>query len=145
MIKTIDEMCSAKFVVTGRRFSELLGRLGFAAQAVPWLRPLLGAFYARDGVLSPFMAARAPALVVLTMGMILERFKEGDFTSHAGHLRGQQQRRFGPTPSLSMGGSCWAAGSWCIPIRHSQHVGLQSRLIPPWHLGCFTKVWMHRG
>lgn len=81
VIRTIEEMCSAKFVVTGRRFSELLGRLGFAAQAVPWLRPLLGAFYAWDGVLSPFMAARAPALVVLTMGMILERFKEGDFTS----------------------------------------------------------------
>ena len=81
VIRTIEELATAQFVMTGRRFSELLGRLGFAAQAVPWVRPLLGALYAWDGVLSPFMAARTPALVALTLGMILERFKRGDYTS----------------------------------------------------------------
>ena len=81
VVSTIEDMIAAKFVTTGRRFSELLGRLGFAAQAVPWLRPLLGAFYAWDGILSPFMAARAPALVAMTLRMVLERFKKGDFTS----------------------------------------------------------------
>ena len=48
VVSTIEDMIAAKFVTTGRRFSELLGRLGFAAQAVPWLRPLLGSFYAWD-------------------------------------------------------------------------------------------------
>lgn len=58
VIKTIDLLEQANFVMSGRSFSELLGRLGFASQAVPWIRPLLGVLYSWDSVLSPFMAAK---------------------------------------------------------------------------------------
>ena len=81
MVQTVSDLEQAGFVMAGRGFSELLGRLGFAAQAVPWLRPLLGSLYAWDGVLSPFMAARVPGLVAATLRLIKERFLKGDFTA----------------------------------------------------------------
>ena len=81
VIQTIESLQEVQFVMTGKAFSELLGRLGFASQAIPWLRPLLGPLYAWDGVLSPFMAARLPALVAITLQLVRVRFKLGEFTS----------------------------------------------------------------
>ncbi len=81
VIKTVDSLAESQYVMNGRAFSELLGRLGYAALAVPWLRPLLGPLYAWDGALTPFMAARIPALAALTLRLISARFKNGDYTS----------------------------------------------------------------
>lgn len=81
VIQTVSTLEQSDFVMAGRAFSELLGRLGFAAQAVPWMRPLLGSLYAWDGVLSPFMAARVPGLVAATLRLIKERFRRGEFTA----------------------------------------------------------------
>ena len=81
VIKTISELEASQYMMTGRAFAELLGRLGFAAQAVPWLRPLLGPLYVWESMLTPFMAARLPALVILTMKLLMERFSRGEFTS----------------------------------------------------------------
>ena len=78
VIKTVESLAENQYVMSGRAFSELLGRLGYAALAVPWLRPLLGPLYAWDGILSPFMAARVPAL---TLELIASRFRGGDYTS----------------------------------------------------------------
>lgn len=39
VVKVIEELESAEFLISGRAFTELLGRLGFASQAVPWIRP----------------------------------------------------------------------------------------------------------
>ena len=81
VVKVIEDLQESQFVMTGRSFSELLGRLGFASQAIPWLRPVLGPLYAWDGTLSPFMAARLPVLVVITLQLVRARFKLGEFTS----------------------------------------------------------------
>ena len=81
VIKTIDLLEQANFVMSGRSFSELLGRLGFASQAVPWIRPLLGVLYSWDSVLSPFMAARIPSLAAASLCLVRQRFKQKLFTS----------------------------------------------------------------
>ena len=81
VIKTVEGLADSQFVMNGRAFSELLGRLGYAALAVPWLRPLLGPLYAWDGILTPFMAARIPALAALTLELVASRFRRGDYTS----------------------------------------------------------------
>ena len=81
VVKVIEDLQGSQFVMTGRAFSELLGRLGFASQTIPWLRPLLGPLYAWDGILSPFMAARLPVLVAITLQLVRVRFKLGEFTS----------------------------------------------------------------
>lgn len=81
VMKVINDLEAAQYVMTGRAFAELLGRLGFAAQAVPWLRPLLGPLYVWESILTPFMAARMPALVILTLKLVVERFGRGEFTS----------------------------------------------------------------
>ena len=81
VIKTVQQLEQSGFVMMGRSFSELLGRLGFASQAVPWLKPMLGCLYAWDSVLTPFMAARLPGLVVITLQLVKERFLRGHFTA----------------------------------------------------------------
>ena len=81
VIQTVDHLEQSDFVMMGRNFSELLGRLGFASQAVPWLRPMLGSLYAWDGVMTPFRATRLPGLVAITLKLIRERFKQGLFTA----------------------------------------------------------------
>lgn len=81
VVKVIDELESADFLISGRAFTELLGRLGFASQAVPWIRPLLGPLYVWDGVLTPHMTARVPMMVALTLQVIKSRFTAGEFTA----------------------------------------------------------------
>ena len=93
-IKAIDALEQSNFVMTGRGFSELLGRLGFASQAVLWIRPMLGALYAWDSVLSPFMAARIPGLAAATLLLIRDRFKRGDFMASCWSPRRSSQEVF---------------------------------------------------
>ena len=81
VIKVIDEVEAADYLVSGRAFTELLGRLGFSSQAVPWIRPLLGPMYVWDSVMSPHMTARIPLLVALTLKVIRQRFRERDYTA----------------------------------------------------------------
>ena len=100
VIKTVESLATSQYVMNGRAFSELLGRLGYAALAVPWLRPLLGPLYAWDGVLTPFMAARVPALAALTLELIATRFRLGDFTSVC----------WSPTP---LAGDCFRTDAKC--------------------------------
>ncbi len=81
VVRVISEAEAADFLVSGRAFTELLGRLGFASQAVPWIRPLLGPVYMWDGVLTPHMTARVPLLVALTLMVIRQRLVSGEFTA----------------------------------------------------------------
>ena len=81
VIQTIEHFKQSNFVANGRSFTELLGRLGFASQAVPWVRPMLGVLYAWNTVLTPFMAARMPGLVATTLELVQERFKKGEHTA----------------------------------------------------------------
>ena len=81
VIRVISEAEASDFLISGRAFTELLGRLGFASQAVPWLRPLLGPLYMWDSVLTPHMTAKVPMLVALTMRVIRQRFLAGEFTA----------------------------------------------------------------
>ena len=78
VVKVIDEVEAADFLVSGRAFTELLGRLGFSSQAVPWIRPLLGPLYVWDSVMSPHMTARVPLLV---LRIIRQRFLDGEYTA----------------------------------------------------------------
>ena len=81
VVRVISELEAADYLISGRAFTELLGRLGFAAQAVPWVRPLLGALYVWDSVVGPQMTARVPMMVALTLRVIKMRFLAGEYTA----------------------------------------------------------------
>ena len=46
IIEFIKEMVDSDWLVNVKRFQEFHGRLGFSAQVLPWLRPLLSPGYA---------------------------------------------------------------------------------------------------
>ena len=66
-----------KYVITGYAFAELVGRLGFASQAVPWIRPLLAPLYAWGSKFKGGTVSRVPDLVGHTLQLIKQRFERG--------------------------------------------------------------------
>ena len=50
-----------------REFSEFLGRLGFVAQLLTWLKPHLSPLFAWSAVASPGLVGRLPDTVILTL------------------------------------------------------------------------------
>ena len=68
-----------KFVVSAREFSEFLGRLGFVAQLLTWLKPHLAPLFAWGAVASPGMVGRLPDTVILTLHYILREMAAETF------------------------------------------------------------------
>ena len=67
----VEEARKARFVVSVRRFAEFLGRLGFVARVVYWIKPHLAPLYAWAAAASKSHVAKMPDTVVLTL-MYLE-------------------------------------------------------------------------
>ena len=67
LVAFIDEMSSANGVVYMRRFNEFLGRLGFVARVLLWLKPFLGPLYTWSSALDRSTVAKAPKMVNLVL------------------------------------------------------------------------------
>ena len=66
-IRALEEK---RYVVPAREFSEFLGRLGFVAQLLTWLKPHLSPLFAWSAVASPGLVGRLPDTVILTLHYI---------------------------------------------------------------------------
>ena len=62
-----------------REFSEFLGRVGFVAQLLTWLKPHLAPLFAWGAVASPGMVSRLPDTVILTLHYILREMSAETF------------------------------------------------------------------
>lgn len=80
----IVSAASSKFVVQARAF-EGIGRLGFVAQLLVWLKPHLDAWGAEAAV-APGTVGRLPETAVLTLKCILVQLKGGPFLLSAKRL-----------------------------------------------------------
>ncbi len=108
VVKTIETMEQANYVVNGRGFTELLGRLGFASQA---LRPILGILYAWNSVLSPFMAARVPGWWQQRWISSRSASRRASSRLHVGRQGRQEVRAFVQMPNVRRVALFWAAGN----------------------------------
>ena len=63
----VEEARKARFVVSVRKFAEFLGRLGFVARVVYWIKPHLAPLYAWAAAASKSHVAKMPDTVVLTL------------------------------------------------------------------------------
>lgn len=75
----IESAASSEFVVQARAFREFLGRLGFVAQLLVWLKPHLAPLYAWGAAVAPGTVGRLPETVVLTLKYILVQMKGGPY------------------------------------------------------------------
>eukprot|EP00435_Cladocopium_sp_Y103_P007644 s5608_g2.t1 len=75
----IRSLESKRFIVAARDFSEFLGRLGFVAQLLVWLKPHLAPLFAWGAVASPGLVGRLPDTVILTLKYILAEMDSEEF------------------------------------------------------------------
>ena len=75
----IAEARSTGFVVSVRRFSEFLGRLGFVARLLVWLKPHLAPVYSWRAALSDSTVARLSDVVIMTLEYLSLTLKDMSF------------------------------------------------------------------
>ena len=75
----IKALIEKKFVVQAREFSEFLGRLGFVAQLLTWLKPHLAPLFAWSAVATPGLVGKLPDTVILTLLYILGEMESETF------------------------------------------------------------------
>ena len=79
VIEWIQNARRQRFVVLTRDFAEFLGRLGFIARTLHWLKPHLGPLYAWSAATAKGTAATLPLTVILTLEYISKILQREDF------------------------------------------------------------------
>ena len=78
VIEWINEVERGRWFVTGRRFSEFLGRLNFVARLLGWIRPFLAPLFAFNSVLRRSTVARMPELAHISLVYIRDELRATD-------------------------------------------------------------------
>lgn len=77
LIAFVDSLGEDAWLVNVKRFQEFHGRLGFASQVLPWIRPLLGPGYAWLAAVGRASTLKVPELLSMVCMCIRDRFKSG--------------------------------------------------------------------
>lgn len=79
LVNWIKAAADLKFVVQARDFRAFLGRLGFVAQLLVWLKPHLAPLYAWGSAVAPGTVGKLPETIVLTLLYISLHLKRSSF------------------------------------------------------------------
>ena len=112
VMQVLRGLVENKYVITGYAFAELVGRLGFASQAVPWIRPLLAPLYAWGSKFKGGTVSRVPDLVGHTLQLIKQRFKGGLYRVSCCSLQVGREEAFRTDAKCSQG--LEVVGFWAI-------------------------------
>ena len=74
LMQWISNARKNRFVVTARDFSEFLGRLGFVAQLVIWVKPHLAPLFAWAAVTARSTVGKLPDTIILTLEYLEKEF-----------------------------------------------------------------------
>ena len=77
LIKFVEDLRDDGWLTNVKQYQEFHGRLGFATQVLPWLRPLLGPGYAWLSAVSRATTLKVPELLATTCVFIGEKFRSG--------------------------------------------------------------------
>ena len=77
LVEFIDRLEADQWLVMARRYQEFPGRLGFAAQVLPWLRPLLAPGYAWLAAIGKATTVKVPEMLALVCIFIRKKFLGG--------------------------------------------------------------------
>ena len=77
LVDFVERLESEGWLIMARRFHEFHGRLGFAAQVLPWIRPLLAPGYSWLSAVGRSSTLKTPELVAAVCLFIKEKFKAG--------------------------------------------------------------------
>ena len=79
ILRWIEDARKARFVVQVRRFSEFLGRLGFVARLLTWIKPHLGPLYSWQAAVTASTVAKLPDTVIFTLEYLRRAFSDMSF------------------------------------------------------------------
>jgi len=77
LIKFVENLQGDGWLTGVRQFQEFHGRLGFASQMLPWLKPLLGPGYAWLSAVAKATTLKVLELLAITCIFIKEKFSSG--------------------------------------------------------------------
>ena len=77
LIEFIDRLVTDEWLVQARRYHEFHGRLGFAAQVLPWLKPLLAPGYSWLAAVGKQSTVKMPELLAAVCIFIKKKFSDG--------------------------------------------------------------------
>ena len=83
----VSEARKARFVVSVRKFSEFLGRLGFIARVVYWIKPHLAPLYAWSAAASKSHVAKMPDTAIITLLYVEATLTDLNFKVAPGRVR----------------------------------------------------------
>lgn len=106
-----------RFVVVTRDFAEFLGRLGFVAQLLVWLKPHLSPLFAWSAATAASTVAKLPEIVILTLKYLVAEFSIESYMVSARRPRvftGEQFRTDAKCTddSVVLGGWEVSSGRW---------------------------------
>ena len=77
LIEFVKKLEGDQWLIMPRRYKEFHGRLGFTAQVLPWLRPLLAPGYAWLSAINRASTVKVPELVALVCVFIKQKLLDG--------------------------------------------------------------------
>ena len=126
LVDFVEEMRKAGGVVLLRRFNEFVGRLGFVARVLVWLKPFMAPLYAWSSVLDRSSVATAPRLVSLVLRFLSEQLHDCTFVHTCKRPKGNTQELFRTDAKCEsgrvvLGGVHLIAGTWfSVELRPEQ-------------------------
>lgn len=75
IVTWIDDLEGDGWMVSGRAFSEFVGRMTFVARILSWLKPLLSPLYAWSSVIGRGTVLKTPEMIYITLGFLREQLK----------------------------------------------------------------------
>ena len=103
LVEFAEEMRKAGGVVLMRRFNEFVGRLGFVARVLVWLKPFMAPLYAWSSVLDRSSVATAPRLVSLVLRFLSEQLRDCTFVHTCRRPKGDPQELFRTDAKCELG------------------------------------------
>ena len=79
IVQWVNKACQNNFVVQARDFSEFLGRLGFIAQLLTWVKPHLAPLFSWAAVTAAGTVCRLPETVIITLHYLRNEFLRETF------------------------------------------------------------------
>ena len=126
LVDFVEEMRKAGGVVFLRRFNEFVGRLGFVARVLVWLKPFMAPLYAWSSVLDRSSVATAPRLVSLVLRFLSEQLHDCTFVHTCKRPKGNTQELFRTDAKCEsgrvvLGGVHLISGTWfSVELRPEQ-------------------------
>eukprot|EP00435_Cladocopium_sp_Y103_P041011 s612_g11.t1 len=76
LVNFIDDLQRAAGTILMRRFNEFVGRLGFVARVLVWLKPFMAPLYSWSAALDRSSVATAPRLVMMVLRFLRSQFAD---------------------------------------------------------------------